>query len=57
MMKNLNKNIAGFLIGKEIGKEEGLLDIEFDLPKSFDDFKSWFDESEEIVYYRLYGIR
>lgn len=40
-------NIAGFLIGKEIGKEEGLLDIEFDLPKSFDDFKSWFDESEE----------
>lgn len=41
------QNIAGFLIGKEIGKEEGLLDIEFDLPKSFDDFKSWFDESEE----------
>lgn len=41
------QTIAGFLIGKEIGKEEGLLDIEFDLPKSFDDFKSWFDESEE----------
>lgn len=41
------QTIAGFLIGKEIGKEEGLLDIEFDLPKSFEDFKSWFDESEE----------
>lgn len=41
------QTIAGFLIGKEIGKEEGLLDVEFDLPKSFDDFKSWFDESEE----------
>lgn len=41
------QTITGFLIGKEIGKEEGLLDIEFDLPQSFDDFKSWFDESEE----------
>ena len=41
------QTIAGFLIGKEIGKEEGLLDIEFDIPKSFEDFKSWFDESEE----------
>lgn len=41
------QTIAGFLIGKEIGKEEGLLDIEFDIPKGFEDFKSWFDESEE----------
>lgn len=41
------QTIAGFLIGKEIGKEEGLLDIEFDLPKSFEDFKEWYEESEE----------
>ena len=32
------QRIAGFLIGKEIGKEEGTLDIEFALPKSFEEF-------------------
>ena len=39
--------ISGFLIGKGVGEEEGFLDVEFALPKSFEDFKSWFDESEE----------
>lgn len=41
------QRIAGFLIGKEIGKEEGILDVEFELPKSFEDFVKYFNESEE----------
>lgn len=41
------QKIAGFLIGKEIGKEEGILDVEFELPKSFEDFVKYFNESEE----------
>lgn len=39
--------ITGFLIGKEIGKEEGSLDIEFVLPRDFDDFMEWFNEPKE----------
>ena len=50
------QTIAGFLIGKEIGKEEGLLDIEFDLPKSFEDFKSWFDDPSKNYFQRKDSI-
>lgn len=50
------QTIAGFLIGKEIGKEEGLLDIEFDLPKSFKDFKSWFDDPSKNYFQRKDSI-
>lgn len=50
------QTIAGFLIGKEIGKEEGLLNIEFDLPKSFEDFKSWFDDPSKNYFQRKDSI-
>ena len=46
------QRIAGFLIGKEIGKEEGALDIEFALPKSFEEFGEWFNDSSKNYFQR-----
>lgn len=50
------QRIAGFLIGKEIGKEEGTLDIEFALPKSFEEFGEWFNDSSKDYFQRKDSI-
>lgn len=41
------QNIAGFLIGKEIKKGRNYLGLDFAIPKNFDYFKEWYEESEE----------
>lgn len=48
--------IAGFLISKEIGKEEGILDIEFAFPESFEDFEEWFNKSSKDYFQRKNDI-
>ncbi len=39
--------ISGFLIGKEIKKGRNYLGLDFAMPKNFDYFKEWYEESEE----------
>ena len=41
------QNIEGFLIGKEIKKGRNYLGLDFAIPKNFDYFKEWYEESEE----------
>lgn len=41
------QTIAGFLIGKEIKKGRNYLGLDFAIPKNFDYFKEWYEESEE----------
>lgn len=41
------QTIAGFLIGKEIKKGRNYLGLDFAIPKNFDYFKEWYEESEQ----------
>lgn len=41
------QTIAGFLIGNEIKKGRNYLGLDFAIPKNFDYFKEWYEESEE----------
>lgn len=41
------QRIAGFLIGKEIKKGRNYLGLDFAIPKNFDYFKEWYEDSEE----------
>lgn len=41
------QRIAGFLIGKEIKKGRNYFGLDFAIPKNFDYFKEWYEDSEE----------